>query len=95
MKGYLGLPQVHLMVSILLSYRVVLCRHPVLAVQISLSARRKKSPPHLLHQLRLLLGRAELEELLYDVVAEDVGHERVCVRRDLLQGYKTITRLHL
>ena len=35
------------------------------------------SEAHLVDQLVLLLGRPELEELLYDVVAEDVGHETV------------------
>ena len=47
---------------------------------------------YLLHELGLLLGRAELEELLYDVVAEDVGHEGVRARRDLLKDEALLLR---
>ena len=47
---------------------------------------------YLLHELGLLLWRAELEELLYDVVAEDVGHEGVRARRDLLKDEALLLR---
>ena len=43
-------------------------------------------------ELRLLVRRAELEELLYDVVAEDVGHEGVRRRRDLLKDERLLRR---
>ena len=39
-----------------------------------------------------MLRRAELEELLYDVVAEDVGHEGVRARRDLLKDEALLLR---
>ena len=47
---------------------------------------------YLLDELGLLLGRAELEELLYDVVAEDVGHEGVRAGRDLLKDEALLLR---
>ena len=45
-----------------------------------------------MNKLAFLFRRSVLEELLYDVVAEDVGHEGVRARRDLLKDEALLLR---
>lgn len=47
---------------------------------------------HSLGKSLLLIAGAELEELLDDVVAEDVGHEAVGGRQDLVEYHALLRR---
>ena len=47
---------------------------------------------HLVHQLGFLLWRAEFKEFLYDVVTEDIRHQAVSGREDLLEHQLLLSR---
>ena len=50
---------------------------------------------HRSHELAFVLVHPVLEELLYDVVAEDVGHERQGPREDLREDLLLLRRRRL
>ena len=54
--------------------------------------RIRSNRTHLVHQLGFPLWRAELKEFLYDVVTEDIRHQAVGGREDLLEHQLLLSR---
>ena len=62
------------------------------ATPVHLESERQHVASHPLRQGLLLVGGAELEELLDDVVAEDVGHQAVGRGEDLAEHHGLLLR---